>query len=497
MSTSAAVNQLMNLIAPFVVLGITVFLLLRVLYSLRRHLFGIGYVATKRKGAAAILYIAALFPGILLREVSRWFVAGLVRVPPAFITPTPRVDNDGMIDARIFHFATFNPVYAAMIAAAPFLSGLAVVWLIAYPILNLPGLLALITTQQPEAFQTAVGLLFSRADLLIWLYILFGVANNMLPTTAELRATWFVWALAAIFFGLLAVIGLWGAIIQLLQGPVAGLAYILAAIFGLALGIDVIALVGILMIEAALSRVTRRQVQYTPPKPKSAKQTAPALASGGPRTVYEIRFPVPPAPNLLGAPSALPKMNAVAPPPAVPPRATGTDLPAIPKKAEPPAPEPAKMPPPRIERPEPAPLNPPKPAAGAIPPPKQTGTTLPPPKPAAEAPKSGGVATPRPSPAPLTPPKPSAAPAQPAASITGSGPKTETAKPLTGTFPTAKPNEPPKTGAFPAVVRPPQPDRPFKPAPKPASASSGKDEDIIEGEVIYEDDGDAAKDAAE
>ncbi|CAG1008126.1 hypothetical protein ANRL4_03845 [Anaerolineae bacterium] len=467
----------LNLLTPWITLIAVSYLLVSVRTWILRHIFGVSWLASSERNLAVIVYLLVLLPGVLLREISRYLTAGIVRIAPAFVTLTPNVGDDGIIDIRFVHFIVLNPVYAALIALAPFVSGLVCITVIAQGALDIPSLLAAIRAPEGGAVGAAIKAMVERENFLIWVYILFGVANACLPTFSELRATWFMWVIAVMFIVLLAMVGLYQGIQNLFAGPVAQVLYGLSTIFVIILGLNLIVAVGVWVAEKVLELVTDKKVQYQPAQ-AAAK---PARIANAPRTVNDLRLPVPGLPGkampltvslpTLPEPEekpALPARPAAAA--SLPARATGTGLPAVPEKV---------------------PALPPKPAA-VVPPP-------PPKMPAATV--TGSDAGEKPVPAaasPLKPPtigaprttgevpkaEPGKPPFAPAARQTGEFPKppSETPKPApvgaprtTGEAPKAEPGKPPfapaarQTGEFPK-----QPAELPKPAPLGAPRTTGE-----------------------
>lgn len=435
-------SDILNLFTPWVVFGVVVFLLVRSQFWIRQHLFGIGLIWLNSRGTAAWVYILVLLPGILLREVSRWVVAGMLGSAPAFITPKPQIDDDGIVNTRVFHFVILNPVYVGILAITPLVVGFTFMFVISYGVLNLPQVLMLLGTVDSVALREAIGALLARADLPLWVYLLFTITNTMLPTASELRSTWFIWVIFGAFILFLAVLGMSNAILIILAGPVATAMYTLSAIYGTVLIVNLCMVLVIGVVESLVSRLTNKKVEYQPKPPEPRRSALDA-----PRSIYDLRLPTPPAPGKALAAGAALKlgMGKVSPEGELPPRATGTDLPAVPPKAAPPEPAPSRQfpaPPPRQQPASPPPLSPM---------PRPTGTQaavrpLPPPPQRAEPPE----------PTPAKPP-PLASPAR----QTGA-PPAQTARPPSGSFAS----------------------RPITPAPKPKP----KEDDVIEGEVIEDKD---------
>lgn len=504
------ISDVLNLLTPWIVFGFVTFLLLRVQRWVYRHLFGVSYLASRDKTLATLFYLLALFPGVFLREFSRYMVSGMVRVPPAFFTPIPQAGDDGIVDVRFFHFFTLNPVYAALIGAAPFLAGLAAIALIGNGVLGIPAILAAIGSPVPNAFRDAFLKMISRPDFLIWVYVLFGIANTMMPMPGEVRASWFIWVIVALFLGFLAVIGLYNAILTLLAGPVTQILYGLSTVFGVVLVMDLFAAGVIAGTEAILGRLTNQRIEYQPAQPARKQLAGP---SAEPHTIFDVKLPVPP-PVSKGLPVPIPSTSPRLPTPTqpgLPPPARKTgELPPVPEKAPPPPPEPAKplpgAPPPRIPAGAPAAtadeeqvtrkVEPARPAFGTVPPLKTETQSVP----AASAASGPSAASTEPKPA--EPPKTRTGevkppPLTPAARLPAKEPEKQPEKPISGPPAIARPTPPPAPGGDPArktgLPIPAFGSKIARPAPKPGarpaearSPSNIDENDFIEADVIEE-----------
>lgn len=142
MPTTYTISDILNLLTPWIIFGGILFVLSKISYWVKQHLFGLGLAATGRQNFARIAYIVFMLPGIILREGGRWVMAGMLQQKPEFITPIPRIDADGIVNTRVFHYLLLNPVFIALVAIVPFILGLAVVSFISYQVLNLPELLS-------------------------------------------------------------------------------------------------------------------------------------------------------------------------------------------------------------------------------------------------------------------------------------------------------------------------------------------------------------------
>jgi hypothetical protein len=444
----------LDLLTPWITLLVVLFLLVRSQQWVLLHLFGMTWAASGNRRTATIIYIVLLLPGIALREISRYLMGGMLHLSPVYINIAPQAMEDGYVETRIMHYATINPIYIALLAVTPVICGLVLSTYILDRVLNVPLLIAAAGTSS-EVFRQALELVMRTPNLVFWLYILFGVANTMLPSRNEVLSTWFFAVIILGFLGLMAFAGLWQSIYEIMAGPVSRTVYSFTTFFTITFGLNLIGGSLIWLIERVVGAFTNRRVQYQ--APKVVPKTKAALPA--PKGINEIRLPIPGPPgkafpagvSVKAQPvkvEPVPKEALPAGPdlPSLPARAQGTDVPAVIGK------DPSK------ETGAPAPK---QPAAIPVTPGK-----------AAEVEEKPAIPT------PLKPPVPGfgVKPADKPAEKTGEFKPVEPAKPGAPTSPFGKPAErsAEKTGEFKRPPEPVKPGAPTSPFGKPAERSAEK-----------------------
>ncbi len=428
-----------DLLIPWITLAAVLIPLLYVQRWIHRHLFGMGFLLSREKQAATLFYYLFLLPGVFLHEFSHYMMAGVFGVRPKHFTFFPHAQEDGSLEMGFLELEQVkNPIYAAVIGIAPLISGMLVVVYISNNILILPGFFAMVQNADITTIGIAVQRLVTLPDFPLWFYILFAVANAMMPGTEDRRGWWVIGAAVGIVVLFLTIIGLQQIAVNLLQGPIAKALSALTAVFGTVLAVDLVFAVIIWVIEAVLERATGHRVEYGP---ALAAGASAALAAGPQlKSVYDLKLPIPPAPGKVlakPAPARLPAGDRPAIPAGQPAR------PGIPAAAGQPAGG-------SLTRPAPKPGSAPSPFGAA------------PARPAAQASGAPGVA--------------GGQPAKPAAPISG---PPALARPATSA--PAKPNLPATTGA----AKPPTPGQPA--APQRPRFGSTSDNDYIDADVIDED----------
>ena len=396
----------------------------------------------------------------------------------------------------------------------------------------MPNLLEAIGANDAAALRTSLNAMVSLPLFLPSLYLIFAIANTMLPTRQELTSIGFMWFVPVVFFAVLGLIGLWGGIVLVVERwvtPVLARAHLCVR-------------PGPCRARAGRDgRVVRGARGRAGDGAAGAVRAArtPGAARKGrlpePASVRDLRLPVPPPPG-----TALPARKTAAEleagetrvrhgsrsqsAPGFPREPAGTPrtararyrdrlpVPAPPVKAAPPAPAPARplpgQPPPRL-------------GAGVACrdfdeeelSDEELDALTAPPKPGGPAPLRPPSATPIGSPRPATgdarraePLRPAGAPspsplspaARGAGGQGGSGTPSRPGAPAAGGFggQGTRPGQPAEVGRRPASPSAPASrdlERPARPAPKPISSigqprspASAENDDFIDADVIDE-----------
>jgi hypothetical protein len=250
---------------PFIWVTITLPILLILQRWIHRHLHGLSYLITGNKNWATILYAIILFPGVLLHELSHWITATLLGVRTGAFSLLPKTKSDGSIQlgyVEYYKTSRVGPVRESLIGAAPLVTGSIVVLLIGIQIFDVNQIAASIQTGDIQILADSLSSLFSTADFLIWLYLLFAVSNAMMPSSSDRKA----WPAFALIMALIAVIlyllGLQDYILAGVTGPVATLFGFLGLAFSLTIGVNLFFMLIVHIAEWLISRAKGVDVVY-------------------------------------------------------------------------------------------------------------------------------------------------------------------------------------------------------------------------------------------
>lgn len=288
---------------------------------LHQHLLKVGWLLTHNRNTAFVFYFTVFLPGIALHEACRWLAASLLkaRSPQAERLLLPKEDQLSLV--RIAPGA--GALKRIAIEASPVIAALAALWLIAINFLGIDSALRITAPGNVSDLARALASLLAQPDFGLWFYLMFTIANTMLPPISRsirARSRLIAGAILAVTFIIAVIIGLGGdsealaSIGSLGSGLLSSLMFILAAttiinlVMALVLG----------LIEAGIERVTGHSASFldgdfiteTRQQAQAArsareyehKATRTANAADIPeqalRSIYALKLPIPGAPGI-------------------------------------------------------------------------------------------------------------------------------------------------------------------------------------------------------
>ncbi len=225
------------------------------------HVQGVAFLLTGHPGLALWLFFFIFLPGTLVHELSHWLVAKLLVVPTGRIAIWPQSKGDGSVWLGAIEVARTDPLRSSLIGLAPLVSGsLLVVAIGAH--LQLDALGSTLVSGNWELIAQDLSRSTSLADFWVWLYLLFAIANRMLPSPADREP----WKPLILYLGLigLVVVGV-GGVPQFgpdVQDAILNLVRFLLYAFALTAAIDMLVALVIGLAEGLLVIVLHRRVPY-------------------------------------------------------------------------------------------------------------------------------------------------------------------------------------------------------------------------------------------
>ncbi len=220
--------------------------------EINRRLLHVGWLLFQNEQAAVLLYFLIMLPGVLLHELSHLAMAALLGVPAGGLTIWPKVQRDGLQLGSV-QVARTDMVRESLIGLAPLLAGSLAVLLIAGLVFDVP-----LQTPADPLYRLLYVVnhadqLLSRANAMVWLYLIFAISNAMLPSPSD-RQPWRTLLLfLAILGGVILIIN--GGPPQLPDGLLAGIHRAIdlwAMAFAFTLLVDLVFLTGIFLAEQLL-----------------------------------------------------------------------------------------------------------------------------------------------------------------------------------------------------------------------------------------------------
>ncbi len=240
----------------------TLILLVLMQRWVHKHLHGVAFLLTGHEDMALMLYALPLLPGVALHELSHAVMAALLGVKTANLSLIPRRQPDGHVRLGSVSVERVDAVRSSLIGLAPLLTGGIAILLIIRFAFNVSTLGVAVQQGDLGALLASLGGLLHAPDAWLWLYLLFSIANAMMPSPSD-RETWppvilfsaLVLALALAFGLNSAIEGVGVVIDQILRW--------LAAAFTITLIVDVPFIVIIFVLEATSARALNRHIEYT------------------------------------------------------------------------------------------------------------------------------------------------------------------------------------------------------------------------------------------
>ena len=254
-------------LAPFIWVIIALPVLLVLQRWIQTHLGGVALLLTGRSDRAVILYAILMFPGVLLHELSHWFMAKILGVRTGTISLLPQVQPDGTVQlgyVTYYKGQNLGPIRESLVGGAPLLAGTAVILLIGFRAFGVTDLATAVQTGSVDALTAAITDLLETNDFLVWLYLLFAVANAMLPSRSDRRAWPAFLLVMGILTGVVYLLGLQQVVAEGLAGPSATVFGYLSIALSMAIGVDLFFMLLIYTTESLISRIRGVSVVYGP-----------------------------------------------------------------------------------------------------------------------------------------------------------------------------------------------------------------------------------------
>jgi hypothetical protein len=168
---------------------------------LETHIQGVSYLVTGHPTVATWVFFIIFLPGTLVHELSHWAVARLLGVSTGRITIWPQAKGSGTVWLGTILVGRADPIRSSLIGLAPLIVGSGLSILLGTH-LQLNQLGAALSHGQWKLAWASLVQAIALPDFWLWLYLLFSVANRMLPSPADRHA----WTPVLIFLALVSIV---------------------------------------------------------------------------------------------------------------------------------------------------------------------------------------------------------------------------------------------------------------------------------------------------
>jgi hypothetical protein len=173
----------------------------------------------------------------------------------------PQRQNNGIVRLGAVEVLRSDPLRASLIGGAPLLTGMLVLGLVGWLEFNGAGLTRALDEGDLNVFLTQLWATTHATDALLWFYVVFAVANSMMPSTSDTQSWppvigFIVCIIAAVF-----VIG--GAdVVRAIEGPLRVTLGWLAAALALTAFVDMLFISVLWILARLMERLTNRRIDY-------------------------------------------------------------------------------------------------------------------------------------------------------------------------------------------------------------------------------------------
>lgn len=323
---------------------------------LHQHIFKVGWLLTKNLHTTTILYYTFFLPGVVFHEFILWLVAGMLNVRAERAIAWPESQAIAELRLNFIRLARNTPPFKlAVITLAPLIAAMTLIAFVLTNVMDITGIQLLVQSGSFDDVTIALTRLTSTPDFWLWFYLIFTVANTMMPDWGKIQG----WRPFLIALGvgvvILFLLGVGDELLLLAwAGPISSALTLMSVTFAGVIGINLLTTAVLGAIESTIERITgdsatfqngkliamRREEIIRMREQQRAKQQKQLEAAksqpktGGTPSFYKLALPIPAAPGKETEALPLPRPTATPLPldsRAGPAMITGT---AIPKPAQ-------------------------------------------------------------------------------------------------------------------------------------------------------------------
>ncbi|HEY3290044.1 MAG TPA: hypothetical protein VGK87_07960 [Anaerolineae bacterium] len=249
--------MLLSLLAFLLAFG----LLLALERFAHRMLQEVALLVTGHADSAIFLYSIPLLPGVALHELSHAVMARLLRVPVRSLSLIPQRQRGGTVRLGAVEVVKSDSIRSSLIGGAPLLTGLAALGLIGWLAFNGAGMTGALERGDVSALLSLLLATTRATDALLWFYVIFAIANSMMPSASDTQAWPPVIGLLAIIAIVAVLLG--GAdLVLTLKSPVMITLRWLTVSLAITAFVDVVVVAVLWVVARLLERISNRRITY-------------------------------------------------------------------------------------------------------------------------------------------------------------------------------------------------------------------------------------------
>ena len=153
-----------------------------------RRLQEFWLVLTGHGEAATLFYSLVLLPGVALHEVSHALMAMLLGVKVRKLSLRPERQRGGVIRLGYVEVLRSDTVRTSLIGAAPLFVGAVALVFIGLQVFDLKAMQDALAVGNTNGVIDSIKAITNATDAWIWIYLVFAIANSMMPSTSDTQA---------------------------------------------------------------------------------------------------------------------------------------------------------------------------------------------------------------------------------------------------------------------------------------------------------------------